>query len=224
MENKLNIARLIDHTLLKPDAAEKDIQRLCREAMEYEFFSVCVHPCFLRSAKKMLAGSNVRLTGVIGFPLGMSLGKVKIFEAMESVHEGADELDMVINIGAAKAGKWDFVKKEISDLITATPDVLHKIIIETWYLSDDEKIKAALTVMEAGAEFVKTSTGFAHGGAKVRDVEIIKKATKGEIAIKAAGGIRTLKDVLAFVEAGATRIGTSAGVEIMKEAEKKLGR
>ncbi|MBI5050855.1 MAG: deoxyribose-phosphate aldolase [Nitrospirae bacterium] len=217
MENKLNIACLIDHTLLKPDAAEKDIQRLCREAMEHGFFSVCVHPCFLRTAKKMLTSSNVRLTGVMGFPLGMSLGKVKIFEAMESVHEGADELDMVINIGAAKAGDWNFVKKEISDLITATPDILHKIIIETCYLSDDEKIKAALTVMEAGAEFVKTSTGFAHGGAVVRDVAMIKEATKGKVGIKAAGGIRTLKDVLAFINAGATRIGTSAGAAIMKE-------
>lgn len=215
---KINIARLIDHTLLKPEASLKDIERLCAEAEEYGFFSVCVNPCFIKTANKILSGSNVSITTVIGFPLGATFSGAKVFEAMKSVHEGADELDMVMNIGTAKAGKWDAVKKEISDFVTATPSAVHKIIIETCYLSDDEKIKASLAVMEAGAEFVKTSTGFASAGAAVRDVEIIRKATGGRIGIKAAGGIKTLKEVLSFTGAGATRIGTSSGVGIMKEA------
>ncbi|MBI4710562.1 MAG: deoxyribose-phosphate aldolase [Nitrospirae bacterium] len=214
----MNIARLIDHTLLKPEASLKDIERLCAEAEEYGFFSVCVNPCFIKTANKILSGSNVSITTVIGFPLGATFSGAKVFEAMKSVHEGADELDMVMNIGTAKAGKWDAVKKEISDFVTATPSAVHKIIIETCYLSDDEKIKASLAVMEAGAEFVKTSTGFASAGAAVRDVEIIRKATGGRIGIKAAGGIKTLKEVLSFTGAGATRIGTSSGVGIMKEA------
>ncbi|MBI4687391.1 MAG: deoxyribose-phosphate aldolase, partial [Nitrospirae bacterium] len=140
-----------------------------------------------------------------------------IYEAMKSVHEGADELDMVINIGAAKSGKWDYIKREISDLITATPHAIHKLIIETAYLTDDEKIKASLAVMDAGAEFVKTSTGFAPGGASASDVLLIKSATKGKIGIKASGGIKTLHDMMVIIEAGATRIGTSSGVSIMKE-------
>jgi deoxyribose-phosphate aldolase len=166
----------------------------------------------------MLSGTDVKLTTVIGFPLGMTLTRVKIYEAMEAVLLSADELDIVINLGAVKANNWGVVKKEISDLITATPEVTHKIIIETYYLTDDEKIKASLTAMEAGAEFVKTSTGFAPAGAVMGDIAIIKAATKGKIGIKAAGGIKTLKDVLSFVKAGATRIGTSSGVDIMKDA------
>lgn len=218
----LSIPSLIDHTLLKPDASLKDIERLCAEAQEYDFFSVCIHPCFIKTAKKILVGSGVRITTVIGFPLGATFSGAKVFEAIKSVHEGADELDMVMNIGAAKAGRWDAVKKEISDFATATPSAVHKIIIETYYLSDDEKIKASLAVMDAGAEFVKTSTGFASAGAAIRDVEIIRKATGGRIGIKAAGGIKTLKDVLSFTGAGATRIGTSSGVGIMKEVEAVL--
>lgn len=226
--DKINLAKLIDHSLLRPDATEIDIKGLCDEARAYGFFSVCVHPYFVGMAKKMLYGSDVKITTVIGFPLGMTLTRVKIFEAMEAVQEGAQELDIVINLCEAKAGRWESVKKEISDLIAATPQTVHKIIIETSYLSDEEKIKASLTAMDAGAEFIKTSTGFAprtildsgegaSKGATLRDVEIIKRVTEGKIGIKVAGGIRTLRDVLAFIEAGATRIGTSRGVEIMKE-------
>ncbi len=213
----LNIANLIDHTLLKPGTSLKDIERLCAEAKKYGFFLVCIHPCFIKTAKKILGGSSVRITTVIGFPFGATFSEVKVFEAMKSVHEGADELDMVMNISAAKAGRWDAVKKEIYDFATATPSAVHKIIIETCYLSDDEKIIASLAVMDAGAEFVKTSTGFAFAGAAVRDVEIIREATGGRIGIKAAGGIKTLKEVLSFTGAGATRIGTSSGVGIIKE-------
>lgn len=217
MNNKLNIAKLIDHTLLKPDATETDIKKLCDEAKKYGFFSVCIHPFFIKIAREMLSGTDVKLTTVIGFPLGITLTRVKIYEAMEAVLLGADELDTVINLGAVKAKNWEAVKKEISNLVTATPGVMHKIIIETYYLTDDEKIKASLAAMEAGAEFIKTSTGFAPVGAIIGDVAMIKAATKGKIGIKAAGGIKTSKDVLSFVEAGATRIGTSSGVDIMNE-------
>ncbi len=214
----LDIAKLIDHTLLRSDATEEDIRRLCDEAKRYGFFSVCVHPYFLRDAGRLLSGTGIRLTAVIGFPLGMTLSRVKIYEAMESVFEGADELDIVMNQGLAGAGRWDDVRGEISDIITAVPDVVHKVIIETCYLTDDEKKKAALVVMNAGAGFVKTSTGFGPSGAIVRDVELIASVTKGKIGIKAAGGIKTLKDALALIDAGATRIGTSSGVRITEEA------
>lgn len=213
----LNIAKLIDHTLLKPDATETDIKKLCDEAKKYGFFSICVHPFFIKPSREMLSGTDVKLITVIGFPLGMTLTQVKIYEAMEAVLMGANELDIVINLGAVKVNNWKAVKKEISDLITATPGVTHKIITENYYLTDDEKIKVSLAVMEAGAEFIKTSTGFAPAGATIEDVSMIKAATKGKIGIKAAGGIKTLKDVLNFVKAGATRIGTSSGVDIMNE-------
>ncbi len=220
MDDKLNIAKLIDHSLLRPDATEADIVKLCDEAKKYDFFSVCVHPSFVKTAREILAGSDIKVATVIGFPLGMTLTSVKIYEAIESVLHGADELDMVINVGAAKANNWEAVEKEISDLITVTPETIHKIIIETCYLTDNEKVKASLAVMNAKAEFVKTSTGFAPTGAVVKDVAMIKSVTRGKIGIKAAGGIKTLNDVLAFVGAGATRIGTSSGVDIMNEAAK----
>lgn len=217
MGNRLDVAKLIDHSLLRADAQEKDIERLCKEAEDYGFFSVCVHPYFVKTTKKILAGSDTKLTTVIGFPLGVTLTSVKIFEAMECVQEGAQELDIVMNIGAAKAGRWDVVEREISGLLMATPETVHKIIIETHYLTDEEKVKASLIVMGTGAEFIKTSTGFAPGGATVKDIVMIKTVTNGEIGIKAAGGIRTLKDAMELIKAGATRIGTSHGVEIIKE-------
>jgi deoxyribose-phosphate aldolase len=217
MNNKFNIAKLIDHTLLKPEATEADIKKLCEEAKKYSFFSVCVNPCFIKTARENLSGTDVKVSTVIGFPLGAAHLKTKIFESIEAVLMGVDELDIVINISMLKANKWNAVIKEISDLVTATPHVIHKIIIETYYLTDDEKIKAALAVMEAGAEFVKTSTGFAPSGAVISDIAMIKEATKGKIGIKAAGGIKTLKDVLTFIKAGAARIGTSSGVSIINE-------
>lgn len=212
------LADLIDHTLLAPDAAETHIKKLCDEAIQHGFFSVCVQPCHVAMAKQLLSGTDRKVPTVIGFPLGMSTSKVKIFESMEAVLLGADELDIVINLGAAVEGRWNAVKKEISDIVTATPDVIHKIIIETYYLTKHQKISAALTALESGAEFIKTSTGFAPAGATVGDVGMLRNAVKGQMGIKAAGGIKTLKDVLNFIEAGATRIGTSSGVNIMKEA------
>jgi deoxyribose-phosphate aldolase len=217
MDDQPNIAQFIDHTLLTPTATETEINKLCDEAITYGFFSVCVHPFFIKNAAKVLSKTDIKITTAIGFPLGMTLPRVKVYEAIEAVLAGADELDIVINLAEVKAHNWRAVKKEISDLITATPVTLHKIIIETHYLSDREKIKASLAAMEAGAEFVKTSTGFAPSGAEMRDVAMIKDATKAKIGIKAAGGIKTLEDVLNFISAGATRIGTSSGVVIMRE-------
>lgn len=219
-----NIAKLIDHSLLSPDATEAGIAKLCGEARKYGFFSVCVHPFYIKTAKKILVDSGIKTVAVIGFPSGASLTEVKVFEAMEAALCGADELDIVMNIGSAKSGKWKVVEKEISDITAATPDSVHKIIIETCYLMDDEIKKASSVIMDAGAQFVKTSTGFGPAGANIRDIELIKSATGGKIGIKAAGGIKTLKDVLAFVEAGATRIGTSSGVGIMKEVIENTGR
>ncbi len=218
MFNNPDISKLIDHTLLRPDAVEEEIIRLCKEACIYSFHSVCIHPSYIKVAKGALSGTDVKISAVIGFPLGMTLSRVKVFEAVESVREGADELDIVINIGLANAGRWKDIEAEISEIVTATPDAVHKIIIEVCYLSDDEKRQAAVAVMNVGAEFIKTSTGFGPGGAELKDVELIKSVTQGKVRIKASGGIRTLKDIQAFADAGASRIGTSSGVSIMKEA------
>jgi deoxyribose-phosphate aldolase len=213
------ISKLIDHSLLRPDATAADILRLCDEAGRYGFFAVCVHPYYTALAKEALGTSRVKIAAVIGFPHGMSFTGVKIYEAMQAVLKGADELDIVINTGLAKSGDWEAVKKEISDIVTATPGALHKIIIETCYLTDDEKKKACGAAIEAGAEYIKTSTGFGPSGAVIRDIQLIKAFTKGNAGIKAAGGIKTLAQVKACIEAGATRIGTSSGVAIMKEAK-----
>jgi deoxyribose-phosphate aldolase len=215
--NRADIAKLIDHTLLRPDAREAEIVRLCEEAINFDFFSVCIHPSFLGIATKILSGSDVRVCTVIGFPHGLSLTRIKVYEAIESTLMGADELDIVINIGMVKSHRWDYIRKEITDIITATPARIHKIIIETHYLTEEEKVIVSRIAMEGGAEFVKTSTGFAPRGATIEDVRLIRKATDGRIGIKAAGGIRKLKDVLSFIDAGATRIGTSSGVDIMRE-------
>ena len=212
-----SIARLIDHTLLRPDATDSEVLKLCDEAQQYSFHSVCVHPAFIRTAREALFKSHVRVAAVIGFPLGMTLPQVKVYEAMEAVVCGADELDVVINVGLAKSNEWSAVTKEISDIVSATADTVHKIIIEACYLTDDEKMMACTAVMDAGAAYIKTSTGFGPSGASLKDVELIKSVIKGNIGIKAAGGIKTLKEAEAFIRAGATRIGTSSGVSMMKE-------
>ena len=215
--DKKGVAALIDQTLLKPDVTGSEVIQFCMEARTYGFASICVSPIFVRTVKEMLTGTGLKVTTVIGFPLGTSSTEEKIDEAVEAVKDGADELDIVMNQGCAKAGEWDALQKEISDIIAATPDVIHKVIIEACNLTDDEKKRATAAVMDAGAEFVKTSTGFASGGATVADVELIHSVIEGRVGIKAAGGIKTLEDVIVLVEAGATRIGTSSGVEIVKE-------
>jgi deoxyribose-phosphate aldolase len=214
---KTEIAKLIDHTLLRPDATSGDIERLCQEAARLGFHSVCINPSWVHLARDILSGSDVKVTTVIGFPLGSTFTKVKVFEAMEAVLHGGHELDIVMNVGLAKSDQWTAVEKDISDIIAATPRAVHKVIIETCFLSTHETIQAAGIVANSGAEFIKTSTGFGTRGATVGDIAIIKSVVKERCSIKASGGIRTLHQVREFFKAGATRIGTSSGVAIMEE-------
>lgn len=211
------IAGLIDHSLLKPDATLADIERLCLEAKSYGFYGVCIAPQFVKDVKGFLQGSPVRVVTVIGFPLGATLTEVKVYEAMNVM--GADELDIVINISKAKEGKWHDVRKDLSDIISSTKGLIHKAIIECCYLNKKEKIKAVEVSLEAGAGLIKTSTGFGVGGATINDIKLIKEIVGNKAGIKAAGGIKTLSQVKEMIEAGATRIGTSNGVEIMREAD-----
>ncbi|MEW6599683.1 MAG: deoxyribose-phosphate aldolase [Nitrospirota bacterium] len=213
----MSIAKLIDHSLLRPDAAVSDILKLCDEANKYGFFAVCVHPHYVPITKEALFKTHVKIAAVIGFPHGMTLTEVKVYEAVQSVLRGADELDIVVNAGMIKSGDWGAVGKEVSDIVTATPGALHKIIVEMCYLTNDEKKRACATVVEAGAEYIKTSTGFGPSGAVIEDVQLIKAVTKGRLGIKAASGISTLSQAKAFIEAGASRIGTSSGVAIIRE-------
>lgn len=211
------ISSIIDHTLLKPDATEDDVKRICEEALTYDFASVCVNPCWVKLASQLLTGSNVKTCTVIGFPLGANTTEVKTFEAKNAINNGAEELDMVINIGALKSKKYDKVKQDIERIVeVAAPSVTVKVILETSLLTDEEKKKAAIIAMEAGADFVKTSTGFGPGGATVYDVKLLKGVVGNRIGIKAAGGIRTYEKALQMISAGAIRIGTSSGVQIIK--------
>lgn len=214
-EEKAGIARLIDHTLLRPDATVREIEALCSEAVQFGFHSVCVHPFFVPLSKGILSGSGVKVTSVIGFPFGMTLTQVKVYEALETAAKGCDELDIVMNIGMAKSGAWAEVEKDLSDVISATRGIVHKVIIETCYLSGEEKRKASEIAAGAEAEFIKTSTGFGTGGATVEDVRLIREVVGVRCGIKASGGIKTVFQVRELIEAGATRIGTSAGVEIV---------
>jgi deoxyribose-phosphate aldolase len=214
---KKDLAGLTDHTILKPDATHEDIKRLCEEALQFGFYSVCINPCFIKLAKELLKYSDVRVTTVIGFPLGMTLTEVKVYEAMNAYLLGADELDIVINIGALKSGDWYTVRKDISDVIMATKGLIHKVIIETCYLNDDEKKKVVELALEESSEFIKTSTGFGLCAAQLSDIRLIKDIVGDIAGIKAAGRIKTLSQVLELLEAGATRIGTSAGVKILGE-------
>lgn len=212
----MNFAPYIDHTLLKPQAVVDDITRLCQEAAEHKFAAVCVNVGYVDLAAHLLGGTGVKVATVIGFPLGATLSTVKAFEAKEAIVRKADELDMVMNIGAAKSGCWDAVTDEIRQIVTVADGKLVKVIIETALLSDDEKRRACQAVMEGGAHFVKTSTGFGPGGATLADVKLLSEAAQGAIGVKASGGIRTKADAESMIAAGANRIGTSAGVEIVR--------
>jgi deoxyribose-phosphate aldolase len=217
--NKSDIAKLIDHSLLRPDATIDEIRRLCGEAMQHGFFSVCVYPYYIPAARGMLRGSDVKITSVIGFPLGMTTTQVKVYEAIEASLAGADEIDIVMNLGEARSGHWNAVRKDISDVISATRGIIHKIIIDTCYLNMHEKRKASAVVLDAGAEFIKTSTGFGSGGAHSDDIRLIQAVVGERCGIKAAGGIKTLSQVKRLIDAGATRIGTSQGVKIVTTDE-----
>ena len=212
----MNYNRLIDHTVLKPETQEEAVIKLCKEALEFNFASVCVNPTFVELCAGLLKGSEVKVCTVIGFPLGANTKEVKGFEASDAVNKGAEEIDMVINIGALKDKKYDYVYEEIKYIKECCKGKLLKVIIETCLLTDEEKVKACELSVKAGADYVKTSTGFSTGGATVSDIALMRKTVGPDLGVKASGGVRTYEDMVNMVEAGATRIGTSSGPKLMK--------
>jgi deoxyribose-phosphate aldolase len=210
------LAAFIDHTLLKPDASQAQIQKLCDEAREHDFFSVCVNGSWVATAYHLLEDSDVKIAGVVGFPLGAMTSDTKRFEAEAAIDDGAHEIDMVVNIARLKAGDDKFVLREIIDVVEAAEERTVKVILETCLLTDEEKVRAGHIVVESGAQFVKTSTGFSTSGATVADVKLMRAIVGPKFGVKASGGIRDLPTALAMIEAGATRLGTSAGVAILK--------
>jgi deoxyribose-phosphate aldolase len=214
-------ASLIDHTLLKPEASESDIRKLCDEAAKFGFASVCVNPGWVKAAAEFLRGTGVPVCTVIGFPLGATLSDVKAYEARRAIFNGAKEVDMVINIGALKSGDDCAVEDDIRAVVDAAHEnrVLCKVIIETALLTDEEKVRACLAAKNAGADFVKTSTGFSRGGATVDDIALMRRTVGSALGVKASGGVKGIEDARAMFEAGATRIGASVGVKIAQEAE-----
>ncbi len=215
----MDIAKYIDHTLLAADATKERIEELCREAAEHHFASVCVNSCWVREASALLDGTGVHVCTVVGFPLGAMETKAKAEEAAIAVSNGADEIDMVLNIGFLKSGMDSEVLEDIKAVREACRGRILKVIIETCLLSDEEKVRACILSKEAGADFVKTSTGFSKGGAEVHDVALMHRTVGGSLGVKASGGIRDLDTAMAMIEAGATRIGASAGVAIVKAAD-----
>ena len=206
---------MIDHTVLKADTPLETVKRICDEAMEYGFASVCINPCHVAYCADYLKDSDVNVCTVIGFPLGANTSAVKAFETKDAIENGADEIDMVINIGRLKAKEYDFVENDIRAVVEASGDKLVKVIIETCLLTDEEKEKACQLSVAAGADYVKTSTGFSTAGANVHDVALMRKTVGPNIGVKAAGGARSYADAEVFVKAGATRIGASSGVAIV---------
>jgi deoxyribose-phosphate aldolase len=213
-------ASLIDHTLLKPEATDEDIKRLCEEASRYRFASVCVNPTWVKVAACSLRGSGVPVCTVIGFPLGATLADVKAYEARRAIFDGASEVDMVINVGALKSGDDCLVEHDIRSVVQVAHEyqATCKVIIETALLTDDEKVRACLAAKKAGADFVKTSTGFSKSGATVADIALMRRTVGADLGVKASGGVKGLEDARKLVEAGATRIGASVGVKIAQEA------
>lgn len=212
----MKLSKYIDHTSLSPDVSISKIKDLCKEAIDNEFMSVCVNPCFVSLCKNELKDSDVKVCTVVGFPLGANTLESKVFEAKDAINNGADEIDMVINISRLKNNDLDYVTSEIRAIKKAIGDNVLKVIIETCLLSDEEKINACKCVIDGNADFVKTSTGFSSGGATIEDVKLLKKYSENKILVKAAGGIKTSKDMLDMIEAGANRIGTSRGVSLIK--------
>lgn len=226
LNDRRSVASLIDHTILKPEATRQDVERLCREAIQHEFASVCVNPVFAALVSGLLQDSRVKTCAVIGFPLGANLTATKVEEARAAIGNGARELDMVLHVGALKSGDDGVAAQDIKAVV----DVCHaaravcKVILETALLTDAEKERACILARDAGADFVKTSTGFGSGGATVSDVGLMRRVVGPSVGVKASGGVRSFDDVLKMVEAGANRIGTSSGVKILEEASAKLGR
>lgn len=214
------IARLIDHTLLKPDATRAQIEALCGEAREHGFATVCVNPAWVGTCAQLLAGSDTRVCTVVGFPLGATTADVKAYEAARTLADGACEVDMVMNVGALKSGDYRTVERDVAAVVEAghRGGAIVKVILETALLSDDEKVKACVICRAAGADFVKTSTGFGPGGATVPDIALMRRVVGPEMGVKAAGGVRDLKSAQAMIDAGADRIGASVGVKIVQES------
>lgn len=213
----MNINSMIDHTVLKPDATKEEISLLCEEAKKYEFVAVCVNPYYVPLCKELLSDSDVKIATVVGFPLGANTREVKAFETIDAIKNGAQEIDMVINIGALKNKDYDVVMDDIKAVVDAAKgEAIVKVIIETCLLTDDEKKKACEISLEAGADFVKTSTGFSTGGAIVEDVKLMKSIVGDRMEVKASGGIRDLETANKMIEAGATRLGTSSGIKIVE--------
>lgn len=209
------IARIIDHTLLAPDATPEMVEGLCREAIEHGFYSVCVSPVFVPLARDKLADSPVRVCTVVGFPAGVTEPDVKAYETRLAIKRGADEIDMVMNIGAAKAGDWEKVGFDVKSVVKSARGKLVKVILETCLLTDAEKLRACEVCVAAGAGFVKTSTGFSHGGATEADVRLLRAAVGPDVGVKASGGIRDYETACSMIEAGATRLGASSSVKII---------
>ena len=214
---KLN--KYIDQTILKPETTQEQVEKILSEAKEYDFASVCVNPTWVSLAAESLKDSDVKVCTVIGFPLGANTSAVKAFETEDAIANGADEIDMVINVGALKAGNDALVLDDIKAVVDASGDKLVKVIIEACLLTDDEKVRACQLSKEAGADYVKTSTGFSTGGATVADVTLMRKTVGPDMGVKASGGARSYEDAIAFIEAGASRIGASSGVAIMNGAQ-----
>jgi deoxyribose-phosphate aldolase len=212
----MKIEQYIDHTLLKQQACEEEIIKICAEAKEYKFASVCVNAYYTSLVRKELEGSNVKTCVVVGFPLGATTKEVKAFEAKQAIENGAEEIDMVINVGAVKSNKYDVVKEDIKAVVDAAKgNAIVKVILETCLLTDEEKVKVCQIAKEAGANFVKTSTGFSTGGATVHDIKLMRETVGTEMGVKASGAVRTTQDAKAVIEAGASRIGASSSIAIV---------
>ena len=212
----MGLNKYIDHTILKATASSADVQKLCEEAIEHEFYGVCVNGCYVADAKHLLQGTDVKVAAVVGFPLGAMTTAAKVFEAKEAAENGAGEIDMVINIAKLKDGEFEFVEDEIRQIKEAIGDNVLKVIIETCYLTDEEKVKACELSLAAKADFVKTSTGFGTGGATYEDVKLMKSVVGDNAKVKASGGVRDKETAQKYVDLGADRLGTSSGIEIVK--------
>ena len=212
----MGLNKYIDHTILKATASSADVQKLCEEAIEHEFYSVCVNGCYVADAKHLLQGTDVKVAAVVGFPLGAMTTASKVFEAKEAIENGASEIDMVINVAKLKDGEFDYVENEIRLIKEAIGDNVLKVIIETCYLTDEEKVKACELSLVAKADYVKTSTGFGTGGATYEDVKLMKSVVGDNAKVKASGGVRDKKTAQKYVDLGAERLGTSSGIEIVK--------
>ena len=212
----MELNKYIDHTILKATASSSDVQKLCEEAIEHEFYSVCVNGCYVADAKQLLQGTDVKVAAVVGFPLGAMTTAAKVFEAKEAIENGASEIDMVINVAKLKDGEFEYVENEIRQIKEAIGDNVLKVIIETCYLTDEEKVKACELSLVAKADFVKTSTGFGTGGATYEDVKLMKSVVGDNAKVKASGGVRDKETAQKYVELGAERLGTSSGIDIVK--------